>query len=255
MYFDKDKDCVSIIMPTYNSAKYVENAIKSVLAQSYKNFELIIVDDCSKDNTESIVDKYVKTDIRIKYIKLGINSGPAIARNKGIDLAKGTFISFLDSDDLWFSEKLSKQIKFMKDNEHYFTCTNYNKIDEDGNDINKLVIEKESRDYFGVLKNCPGNSTVIYNAKKLGKFKVPDIKKRNDYLMWLQIIKKADTLHTINEILSSHRVRKGSVSSNKFSLLKYHWNIYRKIEKLSLKDSVSLSTYWIFKSISKFVFR
>ena len=124
---------VSIIMPTYNCGNFIGETIDSVIAQIYENWELIIVDDCSTDNTEEIVNVYRKKDSRIKYKKLATNSGAAVARNRGIELADGKYIAFLDSDDLWQPKKLDTQIKFMNNNAYHFTCTSYNKIDEEGN--------------------------------------------------------------------------------------------------------------------------
>ena len=133
----------------------------------------------------------------------------------------------------------------MKENNYNFTCTSYTKIDEEGNYLNRTIQAKDKSDYNGVLKTCPGNSTVIYNAKKLGKFKIPDIKKRNDYVMWLQVMKKEKYLYGIQEPLGSHRIRKGAISSKKTTLVKYHWKVYREIEKLSLFKSSYLIIYWI----------
>lgn len=233
-------------MPAYNSEKFIGAALESVINQSYKSWEMIIVDDCSTDDTANIVHEYVKRDNRIKYFKLENNWGAAVARNKAIELATGAYMAFLDSDDIWFSEKLSKQIRFMKKNNYAFTCTSYTKIDVLGKFLNKTIVAQSKRDYDGVLKKCPGNSTVIYNVEKLGKFKIPDIKKRNDYVLWLQVIKKEKYLYGIEEELGSHRIRTGGISSNKQSLIRYHWKVYREIENLSLLKSSYLVLYWVF---------
>ncbi len=242
---------VSIIMPTYNSGNFIGDTIDSVIAQIYENWELIIVDDCSTDNTEEIVNIYSKKDSRIKYKKLFTNSGAAVARNRGIELAEGKYIAFLDSDDLWLPKKLDTQIKFMNNNAYHFTCTSYNKIDEEGNSLNRIISAKVRSNYDGILKTCPGNSTVIYDAEFLGKFYISYIKKRNDYVMWLQVIKKAKFLYGIEECLGSHRIRKNAISSNKISLIKYHWIVYRKIENLSLVKSVYLILYWVIATVFK----
>lgn len=244
---------VSIIMPTYNCGNFIGSTLDSVISQTYQNWELIIVDDCSTDNTYEIVKKYLDNDPRIKYVRLEKNCGAAIARNKAIDLANGKYIAFLDSDDIWHPEKLEKQLEFMEKNGYDFTCTSYFKIDEKGNSLNRVIRAKAKSDYNGVLKFCPGNSTVIYNAEKLGKFKVPNIKKRNDYVLWLQIIKKAKYLYGIDVPLGSHRLRNGSLSSKKISLVNYHWKIYREIENLSFFKSVYLLCYWIISSVFKII--
>ena len=240
---------VSIIMPAYNCEDFIGIALDSVIAQTYKNWELIVVDDCSTDRTGEIVQTRMSVDPRIRYHKLDVNSGAAIARNKAVDKAKGKYMAFLDSDDIWFPEKLDKQISFMKQNGYTFTCTSYTKIDEQGNSLNRTIKAKDRRDYDGVLKTCPGNSTVIYNSEKLGKYKIPYIKKRNDYLMWLQVIKKAKYLYGIEEPLGSHRIRTDSISSNKASLVGYHWKIFREIEQLSFVKSSYLILYWVIATL------
>ena len=139
----------------------------------------------------------------------------------------------------------------MKKNSYSFTCTSYIKIDEEEKYLNRTIKAQSKRDYNGVLKTCPGNSTVIYDAEKLGKFKIPNIKKRNDYVMWLQIIKKEKYLYGIKEPLGSHRIRTEALSSNKSSLITYHWRVYREIEQLSLLKSSYLIIYWIIVTVLK----
>ena len=248
---NKNEELVSIIMPAFNCGDFIGTTLDSVINQSYKNWEVIVVDDCSTDNTADVVQEYIKKDNRIKYHKLEKNSGAAVARNKAVDLAAGKYMAFLDSDDVWFPEKLTKQIGFMEENDYGFTCTSYTKIDEQGEYLNRTIIAQPRRDYDGVLKTCPGNSTVIYNAEKLGKFKIPDIKKRNDYVMWLQVIKKEKYLYGIEEPLGSHRIRTEGISSNKKSLVGYHWKVYREIEKLSLLKSSYLIVYWVLATVFK----
>jgi len=246
-----NEDLVSIIMPAYNCGDFIGVTLDSVINQTYKNWETIVVDDCSTDNTAEVVQEYINKDNRIKYHKLVKNSGAAVSRNEAVDLASGKYMAFLDSDDVWFPDKLTKQIGFMKENDYGFSCTSYTKIDEQGEYLNRTIIAQSRRDYDGVLKTSPGNSTVIYNAEKLGKFKIPNIKKRNDYVMWLQVIKKEKYLYGIEEPLGSHRIRSGSISSNKRSLVGYHWKVYREIENLSLIKSVYLIVYWIAVTVFK----
>lgn len=234
---------VSIIMPTYNCAKFIGKTIESVIAQTYENWELIIVDDCSKDNTEEVVSKY--KDNRIKYHKLENNSGAAVARTEAMKKARGSYMSFLDSDDLWKKDKLEKQLEFMNKNNYNFTCTEYEQIDEEGNKLNKVIKVKKRADYNRILLDCPvGNSTVMYNVEKLGKFEVPNIRKRNDDALWLQILKKEKYIYGMPDILMEYRIRSNSISSNKLSLVKYHWQLYREIEHLSVFRSVFHICWW-----------
>lgn len=242
---------VSIIMPAFNCEDYIGETIESVIKQSYHNWELLIIDDFSTDKTGQIVMIYSKEDPRIKYTKLEKNFGAAVARNKAVELAHGEYLAFLDSDDLWHEDKLLKQIGFMKDNDYLFTCTKYSKIDDSGKYLNRIVDVREKSTYNDILKKNPGNSTVVYNADVIGKITIPEIRKRNDYVMWLSVIKKAGMLYGLDEVLASHRIRAGSLSKNKFSLVKFHWKVYRDIENLSFFKSLYLVIYWITISILK----
>lgn len=235
---------VSIIVPAYNCADFLAITLDSIINQTYKDWEAIIVDDCSTDDTAKIVTEYVINDKRIQYHKLDKNSGAAIARNTAVKLAKGKYIAFLDSDDVWFPEKLSKQIGFMEVNKYLFTSTSYTKIDQQGKYLNKTVGVRKQSDYDDILKKNPGNSTVIYNAEVIGKVTIPNIRKRNDYVMWLSVIKKAGVLYGIEEPLASHRIRSGSLSNKKVNLVRYHWKVYRDIEKLPVFKSIYLVIYW-----------
>ena len=240
-----EKKLVSIIMPTYNCAKFIGRTIESVINQTYENWELIIVDDCSKDNTEEVVKEYIEKDNRIKYYKFETNQGAAMARTESMKRAKGNYMAFLDSDDLWYKDKLEKQLKFMIDNNYNFTCTAYEQIDEADNLIGKIIKTKVKADYNRILLDCPvGNSTVMYNVDELGRFEVPNIRKRNDDALWLQIIKKAKYIYGMDDVLMKYRIRSNSISSNKLSLIKYHWQLYREIEHLSIIRSVFHICYW-----------
>lgn len=236
---------VSVIMPTYNCAKFIGETIKSVQAQTYCNWELIIIDDCSADNTKEVVENYVKSDKRIKYNRLEKNSGAAVARTSAMSLADGEYMAFCDSDDIWLDVKIEKQLKFMKKNNYAFTCTAYEQIDENSNSLGKVIKPKEKCNYNRLLLDCPvGNSTVMYNVKKMGKFEVPNIRKRNDDALWLQMLKKEQYIYGMNDILMKYRIRSNSISSNKFKVIKYHWILYRDIEHLSIIRSFFHILYW-----------
>ena len=225
-------DLISIIMPSYNTGKYIEETINSVINQSYKNWELIIVDDCSTDDTNDIIKKF--NDNRIRHFKNKKNSGAALSRNKALREARGKWIAFLDSDDLWLPEKLERQIKFMKDNNYYFSYTNYEEIDEKSNPLNKLVTGPKKISKTGMYNYCwPGCLTVMYNAGKIGLIQIEDLKKNNDYAIWLKAIKKANC-YLLNENLAKYRIRTGSISNhNVLKLIKYHYLLYRNGEKMN----------------------
>ena len=247
----KDEELVSIIMPAYNCADFIGITLNSVIAQTYQNWEVIVVDDCSTDNTAEVLNEYISKDPRVKYFKMNSNSGAALARNKAVELAQGKYLAFLDSDDIWFPDKLTKQINFMKTNDYLFSCTEYTKIDENGNDLGRTIGVRKHSDYSDILKKNPGNSTVIYNAEAVGKITIPNIRKRNDYVMWLSVVKKAVKLYGLAEPLASHRIREGSLSKRKTDLVGYHWKVYRDIERLSLLRSCYLICYWVTVTVLK----
>lgn len=241
-------DLVSIIMPCFNSGRFIEESIISVLNQTYLNWELIIIDDCSTDNGEKIIKKYVDLDNRIKLIRLKVNSGhPSVPRNYGIKEARGKFIAFLDSDDTWYPEKLMKQITFMHENNVTFSYSAYEWIAENGERLNRTILPSDSLNYSKLLKSCQiGCLTAIYDIEKLGKlFFRPDLDKE-DYAYWLDIIKKSKVAYITPQILASYRIRKRSLSSNKWRMSVGVWNIYYKVEKLGLIKSVFYFTNFVF---------
>ena len=241
-----EKYLVSIITPLYNSEKYIKKTIKSVLNQSYKNWEIIIIDDFSKDKGKKIVKNYAKNYSKINLIELDENKGAAFARNKGIEVSKGRFIAFLDSDDFWHHDKLKKQVKFMLENNYYFTYTKYQLVDKKGNILNKNINIKNKLNYRKLLfTNYIGCLTAMYDTKKLGKVYMPLIRKRQDYALWLKILKKINYGYGLNETLAYYRIHNNSISSNKFELLRYQWKLYRDIENISYLESLTYIFYTI----------
>ena len=244
------KNKVSIITPAYNVEHRICETIESVLSQTYREWEMIIIDDLSKDDTVSIVNNYIKKDQRIKLVKLEKNSGPAVARNTGIELAKGQYIAFLDSDDIWLPTKLEKQIKFMQDNDLAVTCSSYHTIDEDGKKINTRVV-KESFSYSDMLKsNHIGNLTGIYDCEKLGKLFMDDVG-HEDYTLWLRVMKKVGKTKAITEPLAEYRVLSNSISANKLKVLKWQWNIYRNIVGLDIFRSTYYFISYVYYALKK----
>lgn len=238
-------ELVSVITPTYNCAAFIGRTIESVQAQTYENWEMIIVDDRSKDNTREVVEKYMFSDKRIKYICLEKNSGAAVARTRAMKEAAGEYMAFLDSDDLWKPDKLEKQLEYMKKNKINFSCTAYEQIDEGGKSLGKIIKTVKRTSYNRLLFDCPvGNSTVMYNVNAMGKFEVPNIRKRNDDALWLTMLKKEKYIYGMPDVLMEYRVRQNSISSNKLSLIKYHWQLYRDIEHLSVPRSVFHVCWW-----------
>ncbi len=247
------KDKVSIITPLYNGDKYILELVNSVLRQTYSNWELIIVDDCSTDMGVDVLSKYLKQDKRIRLIQNDFNSGPALSRNKAIFEAQGEFIAFLDSDDLWDANKLSVQISYMKRNNIFFSYTYYNQINEQGKIIRKIEELPSKVNYLSTIKsNKIGCLTAVYSVKHFGKVYMENIKKRQDFTLWLKLLKKVDYAYCVPYNLASYRIREGSISSNKLKLVKYHWYIYRRIEKHHFfKSLYFISNYIVSKLLNR----
>lgn len=245
-------DLVSIITPVYNADRFIKETIESVQRQTYQNWEMILVDDLSTDKSEKIIKSIQKKDDRIRYIKLKENSGAAIARNTAIENASGRYIAFLDSDDLWKSNKLEKQIKFMKEHNYGFTFTSYELIREDGTSLNKLVKVPQKINYDGLLKNTIiGCLTVVIDRDIVSDFRMPLLRKGQDTATWLNILREYPYAYSINENLAKYRVVQGSVSSNKLGALKRTWNTYRNVEKLSLIKSCYVFIWYVINAIKK----
>ena len=236
---------ISVITPTYNCAAFIGQTIETVQAQTYANWEMIIVDDCSTDDTRQVVARYACEDPRIRYTCLALNAGAAAACTEAMRLAEGEYMAFCDSDDLWYPEKLEKQLRFMQQNGYAFTCTMYEQIDEDGALTGRQIKVVKKTDYNRLLLDCPvGNSTVMYSVRAMGKFQVPNIRKRNDDALWLTMLKKEKYIYGLPEVLMRYRIRHNSISSNKWSLVRYHWQLYRDIEHLSVLRSAFHVCVW-----------
>lgn len=221
-------ELVSIITPSFNSEKYIKETILSVQNQTYQNWEMIIIDDCSTDNTLNSINDIALQDPRIKIIALNKNVGSGIARNKGIDVAKGKYLTFIDADDIWNKNKIENQIKFLKINHLYFTFCFYSLIDENSKNIAKYISAPNPLT-LKQLKYCNhiGNLTGIYDVEYFGKIYFSKLRKRQDWIMWLEILKKIKIAYPLPQYLAYYRKRKNSLSANKLKLIKYNYNVYR----------------------------
>lgn len=247
-----ENELVSIIMPSWNTGNFIAESIQSVINQTYKNWELIIVDDCSTDNTDEVVSFY--KDQRIKYLKNEKNSGAAITRNKALREAQGEWIAFLDSDDLWAPEKLEHQINFMKNNGYNLSFTEYEKIDEESKPLNVYVSGPEmvnkrkmyNYDYIGQL-------TMMYSTKAFGLIQIKDIKKNNDYAIRLQLYKKDGTCaYLLKENLAKYRVRKVSISHDKFKKkFKSHYDLFHMCDEKSVLVAAWYTCWNMFYGVLK----
>ena len=247
---------VSVIMPTYNCGRFIAQSVESVIAQTISDWELCIVDDCSRDDTSEVLKPYLEKYPNIHYTVLKENGGPAVARTEALRQATGKYVAFLDSDDLWLPEKLEKQIAFMEEKNVLFSCTAYRHMDEEGNLLDEVRVPPAKTDYNKMLylANPIGNLTVMYNREVLGAYEVPPIKKRNDFALWLRILRDAPCCVGMPEVLGHYRLRQNSVttSSSKWQLLQYHWTLYRVHEKLPVwKCALAVATCLAVK-ITKF---
>lgn len=247
-----EENLVSIVMPAYNCAHYIGETIQSVLVQTYEDWELLIVDDQSTDNTPKVVDEFATQDDRIRYIELEKNSGVAVARNRGIEEARGNYIAFLDSDDLWKKDKLEKQIRFMQEHQYAFTFTSYDLIDEAGNKLNKCVEVPEKIDYDTLLYNTPiFTCTVMYDKEQMGDVSMPQLNNGEDVATWLRMLKKVPYAYGIQECLVSYRKRAQSLSSGVVTKLIRRWKIYRESEELSFINAGVLYIKYLFCVVRK----
>jgi len=248
---DIKEPLVSIITPSYNSAYYIEATISSVLEQSYQNWEMIIINDASTDNSLNIIKKYISIDSRIKLHRNVKNIGVAKSRNKGMEICTGDYIALLDSDDIWFSQKLEKQIQFMQSKNILMSYSNYNTIDEKSKTINQFQT-KDKITYYDMLKTSTiGTLTTVYNAKILGKIYFMNIG-HEDYVFKLHILKQIPYAEGLNETLASYRIVNNSISNNKIKAALWQWNIYRKIEKISLLKSIYYFLSYTYHGIFKY---
>lgn len=249
---EAEKELVSIITPMYNAEKYVTDTIQSVLSQTYENWEMIIVNDGSTDSSPDIAERYAKDDTRIKIVNQPRNMGIASARNKGIEKAKGNYVAFVDSDDMWKKDKLEKQVKFMCENGYPFTYTACELIEENGTPLNKTLKVRSSADYKELLKsNCIVCSSVVIDRRKI-KAAFADLK-HEDYAAWLSILKNGVRAYLVKDMLTRYRLRKTSVSANKFKSISWVFTIYRKHLKMPVFEAIYRIIVYFFYGLAKYL--
>jgi len=243
---------ISIITPSYNASLFIEQTITSVRKQTYQNWEMIIVDDCSSDNTPDILERFNKEDDRIHVIYLTQNGGAAVARNKALQHAKGRYVAFLDSDDCWKPEKLQKQLSFMQTNKFAFTFTGYELVTNEGVLLNKQISAPEQISYNDMLKNTIiGCLTVMIDRQLVGHIQMPNIRTRQDLATWLAILKKGINAYGLNENLAEYRTGNPSISRNKWKAAKMNWFVYRKVEKLNVIRAFWCFSHYAFHAVLK----
>lgn len=253
----KDYGLVSIITPSYNSSKFIDNMVQSILSQTYTHWELLITDDASTDDTLSVISEYARKDSRIKIFSLKENCGAGVARNNSIKEANGRFIAFCDSDDTWLPHKLERQLSFMVENHYELTYTSYRIINESGiieGNVNCL----KHLSYWTLLRdNGIGCLTGMYDAQRFGKIYMPNIRKRQDWALWLSVIKQTKRAYGLQEVLATYQKRSTSISSNKIKLLRYNYKVYRDMEKFNgMVSWLLLMFYFIpYYFYKKFMYR
>lgn len=248
------KDKVSVVTPTWNSAKYICETIKSVQSQTYQNWEMIIVDDCSTDNTVEIIKQLAAHDYRIRIYCLPNNQGAALARNQAIKKATGRYIAFLDSDDIWKKNKIERQIQFMKRNNYAFSCTSYEIINNEGVKKNKIIHMPTKINYKKYLVyNILQTVGIMIDTKIINKkiINMPNVRIGEDAATWLNILKHIDYCYGLDENLAEYRRHCGSLSSNKFISVQYAWNLYRNIAQQTLPLSILSFIKYVILAIKK----
>lgn len=242
----KEYGLVSIIMPTWNCGAYISDSIRSIQKQSYPNWELLIQDDFSQDDTRSIVELIALNDPRIKYECNTQNSGAAITRNAALRRAKGKWIAFLDSDDLWLPEKLELQIHFMEENGYDFSYHEYTEMSEDGDDLGVYVSGIKRVNRFQMFSCCwPGCLSVMYNREKIGLIQIEDVRKNNDTALWLKVVRKSPC-YLLKENLARYRRRKGSITPPSiYKRIWAHYPLFRVAEKMN----PVVATFWTLMNV------
>ncbi|MBU9722708.1 MULTISPECIES: glycosyltransferase family 2 protein [Bacillaceae] len=250
---EKYNKLVSVITPAFNSARFIEETIQSVQNQTYPHWEMIIVDDCSTDETVKIIQEYATQDKRIKLIQLMENSGPAVARNTAIRNSRGRYIAFLDSDDQWLPKKLEKQLQFMEEKGIAFSFTKYRNVDENGVESGTIIEAPEVVSYSHLLKqNMIGCLTVMLDKTKVGNVEMVNIRSRQDYALWLSLCKKGFQAYGLQEVLAKYREVGNSLSSNKLKMAKQNWKLYREIEKLGFLKSSWYFLHYVYYKVRKY---
>lgn len=241
---------VSVIIPTFNSEKFIADAIESVQKQTYKNWEIIIVDDASTDETVALINQITLSNSNITLYQLKKNSGTGVARNNALKYAKGRYIAFLDADDLWKPEKLQKQLDFLQKQNIPFTFSAYDCIDEAGKAINKRVIPPQNLSYRQLFFcNFVGNLTGIYDTHFFGKIPIYPLRKRQDWMHWLTILKIIKNAKAVPESLALYRVRQNSISASKIDLVKHNFAVYRQYHGYNWIKAVSCMTVFLFTQL------
>lgn len=245
---------ISIITPVFNTEKYLKDCIESVLNQSFADWELLLINDCSTDNSQKIVNEFAKLDSRIISIENEENVGSGETRNKGIKMARGRYLCFLDSDDRWKPEKLETQLRFLKSKGYAFTFSSYDFIDSNGNPIKSpKMVTTQAVDYEFLLKRTEiFTSTVMIDLEQTGKFLMPHHRRKQDYGLWLSLLKSGYKAYGIKEVLAEYRLREGSATSKKWTLIWKHVIFLKDTQNISWFKSIYYTLHWGYNGFIKY---
>ncbi len=249
----ENKKLVSIITPVFNAGRFLKETASSVFKQTYTNWEWVLVDDCSTDNSWEILTSLQKQDSRIKIFKNKENLKSGKTRNFAIKQANGTFIAFLDSDDLWHPEKLRIQIAFMINSGYNFTHTSYGYVDENGNTIKSTFHVNQKVTYYDLLKRTEISClTAVYNADEIGKFYMSEHARKQDYALWLAILKSGTNSFGIDQELAYYRQVKGSATSKKYKLIFKHITFLKETQNFSTIKALYYTAYWMINGFVRY---
>lgn len=252
MVEDFNNDLVSVIIPVYNAEKYLEDTLLSVVNQTYKKWELVLADDCSSDSSPDIIAKFSSKYPNIVYHRLPKNQGAAVARNSALDIARGRFIAFLDSDDIWDQHKLERQMAFMAETDAFASCTASDVIDDDGLPLGKIRHVVNTIDYKFLLHNTMiSTSTVIVDRQKTSRFQMPLLRSGQDYATWLMLMRDGSKFRGLDQVLTHYRISKKSLSSNKLDSLRQIYQIQTQFENIGKLSAIINTGCFAFNALKK----
>ena len=253
--FAYENRLVSIITPVYNKEQHVAEAIESVMAQNYAEWELILIDDASSDDSRQVIRPFLDRDPKLRYIRLDRNEGAAYARNVGLEAARGRYVAFLDADDVWMPGKLEKQLDLMRSGGYGFSYTAIELIDEDGRVLKKKRKIAPVVDYLYLLCNTViACSSVVLDRQIVGDVRMPPVRKGQDFATWLSILRRGVKAYGIDEVYVKYRISRGSISSNKLGALRRTWNIYRNVEHIHLFPACFYFSMYVLNAVKKYKF-
>jgi len=248
-------DLVSIITPVFNAEDFIGEVIKSVLAQSYEHWEMIVVEDCSTDRSREIISAFAGKDERIRLVELQENKGVGEARDTGLKKAGGKYIAFIDSDDWWYPEKLEKQLKFMKEGNYPISYTAYEMIDTEGKDIGRVIHAIPEVTFHTYLKSTIiGLSTAMVNREIVGDFSISNMRMRVDTQLWIRLLRRGFKAYGMDEVLTKYRIHSNSISRNRLKAARQTWKLYFKVEKLGFFRSIYYFSHYALSALKKHYF-